>query len=58
MKPTNIAPVLTKKEFIEVLVLEVLKCQDYLDEVDTGATRVITKRNLLKALINLYKLED
>ena len=58
MKPTNIAPVLTKKEFIEVLVLEVLKCKDYLDEVDPGATRVITKRNLLKALINLYKLED
>ena len=58
MKPANIAPVLTKNEFIEVLVLEVLKCQDYLDEVDPGATRVITKRNLLKALINLYKLED
>ena len=58
MKPTIIAPVLSKEEFIEVLVLEVLKCQDYLDEVDPGATRVITKRNLLKALINLYKLED
>lgn len=58
MKPTNIAPVLTRKEFIEVLILEALKLQDYLDEVDPEATRVITKRNLLEALINLYKLED
>lgn len=58
MKPTNIAPVLTRKEFIEVLILEVLKCEDYLDEVDPEATMVITKKNLLKALINLYKLED
>lgn len=58
MKPTIIAPVLSKEEFIQVLILEVLKCEDYLDEVDPGATRVITKRNLLKALINLYKLED
>lgn len=58
MKPTIIAPVLSKEEFIQVLILEVLKLQDYLDEVDPGATRVITKRNLLKALINLYKLED
>lgn len=55
MKPTNIAPVLTRKEFIQVLILEVLKCQDYLDEVDPEATRVITKRNLLEALIYLYK---
>lgn len=55
MKPTIIAPVLSKEEFIQVLILEVLKLQDYLDEVDPEATRVITKRNLLEALIYLYK---
>ena len=55
MKPTNIAPVLSKEEFIQVLILEALKLQDYLDEVETEATRVITKRNLLEALIYLYK---
>ncbi|MFR5470923.1 MAG: hypothetical protein ACLVKT_14835 [Intestinibacter bartlettii] len=55
MKPTIIAPVLSKEEFIQVLILEALKLQDYLDEVDPEATRVITKRNLLEALIYLYK---
>ena len=55
MKPTIIAPVLSKEEFIQVLILEALKLQDYLDEVDPEATRVITKWNLLEALIYLYK---
>ena len=55
MKPTIIAPVLSKEEFIQVLILEALKLQDYMDEVDPEATRVITKRNLLEALIYLYK---
>lgn len=53
MKPTNIAPVLTRKEFIEVLILEVLKCEDYLDEVDPRDVKIITRKNLLETLITL-----
>lgn len=57
MKPTNIAPVLTRKEFIEVLILEVLKCEDYLDEVDPRDVKIITRKNLLETLIINYKTE-
>lgn len=57
MKPTNIAPVLTRKEFIEVLILEVLKCEDYLDEVDPRDVKIITRKNLLETLIINYETE-
>lgn len=57
MKPTNIAPVLTRKEFIEVLILEVLKCEDYLDEVDPRDVKIITRKNLLGTLIINYETE-
>lgn len=57
MKPTNIAPVLTRKEFIEVLILEVLKCEDYLDEINSRDVKIITRKNLLETLIINYETE-
>lgn len=57
MKPTNIAPVLTRKEFINMLILEALKCQDYLDEINSRDVKIITRKNLLETLIINYETE-
>ena len=57
MKPTNIAPVLTRKEFINMLILEALKCHDYLDEINSRDVKIITRKNLLETLIINYETE-
>lgn len=55
MRKTTLAPILTEEQFIDILILEVLKCQDYLDEVNPNNTEVIIIKNLLEALIMIYE---
>ena len=48
---------LTKEQFINMLILEALKCQDYLDEINSRDVKIITRKNLLETLIINYETE-
>ena len=51
----EVAPILTKKEFLNVLILEALNQQDYLDEINPNDKEVIIIKNLLETLIMIYE---
>ena len=57
MKKVIVIPNLTKEEFINMLILEALKCQDYLDEINSRDVKIITRKNLLETLIINYETE-
>jgi hypothetical protein len=52
-----VIPNLTKEQFINMLILEALKCQDYLDEINSRDVKIITRKNLLETLIINYETE-
>nr|WP_295571923.1 hypothetical protein [uncultured Intestinibacter sp.] len=57
MKKVIVIPNLTKEQFINMLILEALKCQDYLDEINSRDVKIITRKNLLETLIINYETE-
>ncbi len=57
MNKVIVIPNLTKEQFINMLILEALKCQDYLDEINSRDVKIITRKNLLETLIINYETE-
>lgn len=57
MKKVIVIPNLTKEQFINMLILEALKCHDYLDEINSRDVKIITRKNLLETLIINYETE-